>query len=1005
MMKKTLVVLLALVMVFALASTAMAADTQYEPYADIVDMDNADHQTAIERLSVLGALKGYNAEGTVFAPNQLITREEFATVAVRLAGLEDQVALYASFAPAFADVPDGYWSEGYINTAKDNGIMIGRSATVFDRTSNVTMQEVVTVALRVLGYDSRLPGEWPAEYNNKAVAVGLAKYVDFVGPKHATRAEVASLVNQALDLYMVKYVDNSVAQGIGQAVGLFASNFDDDFYGVLGSNQYLGLVDADGYTYVSHMTNESDVASKIPLIYSTFDAYVTYGIFDDGGSVMSETTGWGFADVEDWELEFYFYPYDGAGYEDGVELIDEDEYYAIEVASTYGISHGGMVVDLGWQEAAMTVYDQGETRKGKRIGDEVAYVEFLGEVERIYDAEDDLELDDDFLWLGWSFIDEGDYGEAWYDEAGDLYATKNFDIFAEAIFGIVDSSTATAVNFKETFPEYARDALSSSPLAGERLNLNRDDYVFFLMGEGFIDAEDLEAGDVIYLETESLTWPVPRQTNPGLNDFYSMNDDVEVGIVFRAELGALSKLQQDSVTIDGEKYGAQANIFEDEWDNSFYSWDLGRTIFNYDGAAVQNLNWSTTVMWVPSYAFVNFAYVIDDFQHSALGVLDSYIYADGKKYLDISAAASTTLVGMNIMTADGDMIEVDFDKSITTFNALAANYWEEGSLVEYYVNEDGEFLDWVEDPDFGDMLGYGFNEGLDDFDIVSAMGVFANNGNLTLFYTDISDAITGDSWKAVADDAVVFLVETHEDYPSLYAFDSVEVISGEELTEAGNFNAADVEVYENSGSVPTMIWIKDYEAIGDEEFGFGLYTGDYGQAVVDGDNYYFVTVGGTDFIIPEDIAADAGFALGGGTALVFYRVADGELQSVDDIFIVDAKGDIYSMTVAQAALFDDIFADLGRDPAGIGYADLLAVTDDQIELDDTALKVQAYNYWSGADTLIYDQAEDLIAYDMVKDEAIDLDDLEDHVGKEVIVVYSEGDVLEAILVVSVVPVY
>lgn len=91
-MKKTLVVLLALMMVFAFATTAMAADEQYVPYNDIADQD-VEIQTAIERLTILGALKGYDAEGTRFAPSQLITREEFATIGVRIAGMEDQVAL------------------------------------------------------------------------------------------------------------------------------------------------------------------------------------------------------------------------------------------------------------------------------------------------------------------------------------------------------------------------------------------------------------------------------------------------------------------------------------------------------------------------------------------------------------------------------------------------------------------------------------------------------------------------------------------------------------------------------------------------------------------------------------------------------------------------------------------------------------------------------------------------------------------------------------------------
>ena len=193
-MKKALVVLLALVMVMAFASTAMAADTQYVPYTDISTQSD-EIQTAVDRLSVLGALKGYNADGTIFAPDKLITREEFATIGVRVAGLEDQVALYAGLASAFKDVEEGRWSEGYINCANANGIMVGRGKGLFDPKANVTMQEVVTVLLRAVGYDDRLPGTWPTDYNTKAVNIGLAKYIDFIGPKLASRAEVASMVN------------------------------------------------------------------------------------------------------------------------------------------------------------------------------------------------------------------------------------------------------------------------------------------------------------------------------------------------------------------------------------------------------------------------------------------------------------------------------------------------------------------------------------------------------------------------------------------------------------------------------------------------------------------------------------------------------------------------------------------------------------------------------------------------------------------------------------------
>ena len=282
-MKKTLVVLLALMMVFAFATTAMAADEQYVPYADIADQD-VDIQTAIERLTILGALTGYDAEGTKYAPAQLITREEFATIGVRIAGLEDQVALYASMASAFKDVEEGRWSEGYINAANANGIMIGRGNGVFDPKANVTMQEVTTVLLRAVGYDDRLPGAWPSDYNTKAVNVGLTEYVDYIGPKAATRGEVASLVNETLDLWTVQYVEDTT--GLGQIIGGMIQ---------IATGENIPVVDKDGYMYVIDATNEEGNYG-ISLLNQTFDATTDNVIFWDNpnGNIYAEAMGWGF---------------------------------------------------------------------------------------------------------------------------------------------------------------------------------------------------------------------------------------------------------------------------------------------------------------------------------------------------------------------------------------------------------------------------------------------------------------------------------------------------------------------------------------------------------------------------------------------------------------------------------------------------------------------------------------------------------------------------------------
>lgn len=443
-MKKTLVVLLALMMVFAFATTAMAADEQYVPYNDIADQD-VEIQTAIERLTILGALTGYDTEGTKFAPSQLITREEFATIGVRIAGLEDQVALYASMASAFTDVEEGRWSEGYINAANANGIMIGRGNGVFDPKANVTMQEVTTVLLRAVGYDDRLPGAWPSDYNTKAVNVGLTEYVDYIGPKAATRGEVASLVNEALDLGTVQYVDDTT--GLGQIIG--------------GG----GLIDKDGYMYVKNPTNESGYGYS--LLNQTFDADVIDNVlFNDGATLLSEAKAWGFEDFADWELEAYF------GTNEDKDLYDDTAEETREFAALYGISKGQDVTDLGWQKADLTINADGE----------IMYVDLTSDIVRTADATAAQADDANDREIG-TALPETHYGEIWYD-GNDAYAAKDYAAFSGRDYGIVDDVDEYEVYFRTDAP--ANDL--------NDIDLD-DDAVFYLDGEGFIEAADLEAGD------------------------------------------------------------------------------------------------------------------------------------------------------------------------------------------------------------------------------------------------------------------------------------------------------------------------------------------------------------------------------------------------------------------------------------------------------------------------------------------------------------------------------
>ena len=148
-MKKVLVVLLAVAMLFCFTATAMA-------YTDSADMD-ATTANAVNKVSGLGVMGGY-PDGS-FQANGTITRAEFAKMAVAAAGLADAAALMEDQTSSYTDVKAGAWYTGWINLASAKGYLKGYPDGSFKPNAPITQQEVITVYLRLLGYDeSKLVG-------------------------------------------------------------------------------------------------------------------------------------------------------------------------------------------------------------------------------------------------------------------------------------------------------------------------------------------------------------------------------------------------------------------------------------------------------------------------------------------------------------------------------------------------------------------------------------------------------------------------------------------------------------------------------------------------------------------------------------------------------------------------------------------------------------------------------------------------------------------------------
>ncbi len=162
-----------------------------------------DHPNARDfaLLQILGIFEGYG-DGTV-RPDRPLWRSEFAKVAVTLLNKQDQVeAVNARDHPDFRDgdqIAPEWW--GWINVAHSLGLLRGYEDNTFRPRANITLAEVTTVLLRATGYEDFLDDlSYPHGYVAMAERLGLTRGVDLAPYLPVTRAEMAAMAVNALEL-------------------------------------------------------------------------------------------------------------------------------------------------------------------------------------------------------------------------------------------------------------------------------------------------------------------------------------------------------------------------------------------------------------------------------------------------------------------------------------------------------------------------------------------------------------------------------------------------------------------------------------------------------------------------------------------------------------------------------------------------------------------------------------------------------------------------------------
>ena len=319
MKKLLLVVLLSMVLVLAMATSAFA-------FTDTDDLSSVE-QDAIYRLYALGILNGY-PDGTFGADNQ-ITRAEFAKIACVVAGFGDVSDILANTPSSFTDVAVGMWYTGYINVAASQGFIHGYPDGSFKPNDPITMAEVVTILMRIAGYNDNLPGPWPFDYVAEAGKKDVTDDVTFVSTAAATRAQVAVMVNNILDLELVDY-DNDL------------SDFVDD-------------------------------EDEGTVLESSFGAAVYNNVvFWNDCETPDAVDTWYYSDFDEREISIYFSKFDDWYYDEDYHdwYMVYDEYEVVMNEDCY-IAGGNTLLDLTGMEADIILNDD----------DEAIYINIISTVE------------------------------------------------------------------------------------------------------------------------------------------------------------------------------------------------------------------------------------------------------------------------------------------------------------------------------------------------------------------------------------------------------------------------------------------------------------------------------------------------------------------------------------------------------------------------------------------------------------------------------------------------
>lgn len=168
--------------------------------------EKTPQQLAAEELNKLSVMVGDETGDLMLG--KAVTRAEMVAIICRLSGLEQAAKEAMAATSLFSDVPKEHWAAGYIQLAKQNGIINGYPDGSFLPESQVSYAEVIKMLIAVLGYLPKadtLAG-YPDGIMMVATELGLTTDLVVMTAKPAIRSDIALLTYRSLDIPLMMQI-------------------------------------------------------------------------------------------------------------------------------------------------------------------------------------------------------------------------------------------------------------------------------------------------------------------------------------------------------------------------------------------------------------------------------------------------------------------------------------------------------------------------------------------------------------------------------------------------------------------------------------------------------------------------------------------------------------------------------------------------------------------------------------------------------------------------------